>query len=128
MCNLHASGDVSGVLLGLTEMQKNSGKTVWSLEMRLPESGDGYEFQETASHYKAQLFVCCLSNVFFFPGQEGPGTKQLIALQPFTQHGTDAGGKKGILNTVCLAHPVPAKFIPYILILSLTAVSCHFSA
>lgn len=37
-----------------------------SLEMRLQESGDGYEFQETAFHYKAKLFVYCLSNFFSF--------------------------------------------------------------
>lgn len=51
-----------------------------SLEMRLQESGDGYEFQETAFHYKAKLFVYCLSNFFFFPGQKGPRTKRIIML------------------------------------------------
>lgn len=50
-----------------------------SLEIRLQDSGDGYEFQETDSHYKAQLFVYCLSKFllffFFFLGQKGSRTK-----------------------------------------------------
>lgn len=54
-----------------------------SLEMRLQECDDGYEFQETASHYKPKLFVYCLSN-FFRPG----GTENKMDYNPLAVHPT----------------------------------------
>lgn len=64
MCNLHASGDVlwEGCYWGGLKC-KNCAQTGW--KMRLQEPADGCVFQGTA-HYKAKLFVYCLSNFFFF--------------------------------------------------------------
>lgn len=62
-----------------------------SLEIRLQESGNGYEFQETASHYKAKLFVYCLSNLF--QARRDLEQNRLKCFNP-AQHDIETWGKR----------------------------------